>query len=171
MTVAAGLLAFRFSAQQRSSLSGLELLVAHPGGPYWAKKDDGAWTIPKGLCEPDEDRHQAAVREFAEETGYAPPEDLTYLSLGEVKMKSSSKRVHAWAFELPDGADFDPEKATSNTFEIEWPPRSGQIQAFPEIDRVGWFHWTIAEKKLLEAQRPFVQRLCAQLQSGDVNDS
>ncbi len=163
MAVAAGLLAFRFNSEQRSSLVGLEVLLAHPGGPYWAKKDEGAWTIPKGLCEPEEDLLPGAVREFSEETGFHPPDGVEYLPLGEVKMKSSSKRVHAWAFEMPADADFDPETATSNTFEVEWPPRSGNMQEFPEIDRVGWFHWGVASRKLLEAQAPFVDRLCERL--------
>lgn len=163
MTVAAGLLAFRYSSGQRSSLSGLEVLVAHPGGPYWANRDDGAWSIPKGLCEEGEDLPTAAVREFAEETGYRPPDSVSYVPLGEVKMKSSSKRVHAWAFEMPADSAFDSEVATSNTFEIEWPPKSGQMKEFPEVDRVDWFHWGVGKRKLLEAQSPFIDRLCSAL--------
>ncbi len=165
MAVAAGLLAFRFNSEQRSSLIGLEVLLAHPGGPYWANKDDGAWTVPKGLCEADEDLLPAAIREFSEETGYEPSTAIDFLPLGEIKMRSSSKRVHAWAFEMPSGSDFNPQTATSNTFEIEWPPRSGKTQTFPEVDQVGWFHWGVAGRKLLEAQAPFVDRLCELLTS------
>ena len=106
----------------------LEVLLVHPGGPFWAKKDDGAWTIPKGLYESGEEPEAAARREFAEETGYAPAGEM--LALGSFR-QPSGKRVMAFALE----DDFEPDELVSNTFEMEWPPRSGKRQSFPEIDR------------------------------------
>ena len=143
--VSAGLLAFR-------RVSELEVLLAHPGGPFWAKKDDGAWTIPKGLAEPGADLLGTAQREFAEETNLAAAGD--FIPLTPVKQKSG-KVVHAWAFE----ADFDLAPFASNTFEIEWPPRSGRRQLFPEIDRIAYFTLPIAMIKILVYQRPLLREL------------
>jgi predicted NUDIX family NTP pyrophosphohydrolase len=143
--ISAGLLAFR-------RRPGLEVLLAHPGGPFWAKKDDAVWTIPKGLVEPGADLLATAQREFSEETNLEPQGDL--LALAPVKQKSG-KVVHAWAFE----ADFDLASFASNTFEIEWPPRSGQRQRFPEIDRVAYFALAVAMVKILAYQRPLLREL------------
>jgi predicted NUDIX family NTP pyrophosphohydrolase len=134
----------------------LELFVAHLGGPFWARKDERAWTFPKGLCEPDEDEFAAALREFAEEIG-SPSPATTYLDLGTIKQ--SNKHVHLWAGE----GDLDVSTVVSNTFETEWPPRSGQIQAFPEIDRGEWVSPDVARVKLVVSQLPFVDRLLAAL--------
>jgi predicted NUDIX family NTP pyrophosphohydrolase len=142
----AGLLMFRRPG------GGLEVLLAHPGGPFWARKDDGAWTLPKGELQDTEDPFAAACREFEEETGCAPAGP--FLDLGEVRQKSG-KRVQAWAFE----GDFDPAGLRCNLFEMEWPPRSGRLQQFPEIDRVAWFDPAAARVKLLPAQQPFIERL------------
>lgn len=128
-----------------------EFLLAHPGGPFFANKDEGAWTIPKGLLEPGEDAERAALREFREETGLEL--DLELVSLGEVKLKSG-KRV------LGFGAlgDCDAASLKSNTFEVEWPPRSGRKQTFPEIDCFEWFAPDAARLKLNPAQAVFVER-------------
>ena len=125
----------------------------HPGGPFWARKDEGAWSIPKGEYEPGEDPLAAARREFAEELG-SPPPGGDVRDLGEVVQKGG-KRVRAWAVE----GDFDPATIVSNTFEIEWPPRSGRRRSFPECDRAEWFTLDAAGAKLLGAQRPFLDRL------------
>ena len=146
MTTSAGLLMFRARAAR------LEVLLAHPGGPFWARRDDAAWTIPKGELLPGEDALSAARREFAEETGAVA--NGPFLPLGEVRLKSG-KRVHAWAF----AGEFDPAQLRCNLFEIEWPPRSGRLQQFPEIDRVAWFGLADARRKLLPAQQPFIDRL------------
>jgi len=143
--ISAGLLAFR----RRSEL---EVLLAHPGGPFWAKKDDGTWTIPKGLAEPGADLLTTAQREFAEETNLAVAGD--FIALTPVKQKSG-KVVHAWAFE----ADFDLAAFASNSFEIEWPPKSGRRQRFPEIDRIAYFTLPIAAIKILAYQRPLLRQL------------
>jgi predicted NUDIX family NTP pyrophosphohydrolase len=145
LELSAGLLAFR----RRNAL---EVLLAHPGGPFWAKKDDGVWTIPKGLAEPGADLLATAQREFAEETNLSAAGD--YLPLTPVKQKSG-KIVHAWAFE----ADFDLASFASNSFEIEWPPRSGRRQHFPEIDRIAYFTLPVAMVKILTYQRPFLLEL------------
>jgi predicted NUDIX family NTP pyrophosphohydrolase len=150
MTTSAGLLLFRRPAGE------LQVLLAHPGGPFWTRKDDGAWMLPKGELMPGEEPLAAARREFAEETGHAPEGD--FIALGEVR-QAGGKRVLAWAVE---GA-FDPAHLRSNTFEMEWPPRSGRLQAFPEVDRVDWFTVDEARPKLLAAQRPFIERLQAAL--------
>ncbi len=142
----AGLLMFRHR-------DGLELLLAHPGGPLFARKDDGAWTIPKGLLEPGEDAVEAARREFEEETGFVVGTDQL-LELGEIRQRSG-KIVTAWAFE----GDCDPAALCSNTFEMIWPPRSGRRQRFAEIDRVAFFGPGAARRKLLAAQSVFVDRL------------
>jgi predicted NUDIX family NTP pyrophosphohydrolase len=139
--------------------AGLELLLVHPGGPFWAKKDDGAWSIPKGEYAADEDSFQAARREFAEELGVAAPAD-GYLALGEV-VQPSRKRIIAFA--VP--GDLDPAAVASNPFEMEWPPKSGQRQSFPEVDRAEWFAVDVARQKILPGQRPFIDRLVAALAS------
>ena len=132
----------------------LEVLLAHPGGPFFARKDEGAWTIPKGLVDPGEAPLAAARREFTEETGFALPEDdAAFVSLGHVVQKSG-KRVDAWALL----GDCDPAALVSNTFEIEWPPRSGRRASFPEIDRVQWFPLAAARAKILAAQAPLLDR-------------
>jgi predicted NUDIX family NTP pyrophosphohydrolase len=134
-----------------------ELLLVHPGGPFWVKKDEGAWSIPKGEYEPDEDPLAAAKREFAEELGSALPGG-DYLDLGEV-VQPSRKRLVVFAIE----GDFDPATLTSNLFEMEWPPKSGQMQSFPEVDRAAWFAPDEARKKILPGQVPFIDRLLARL--------
>jgi predicted NUDIX family NTP pyrophosphohydrolase len=125
----------------------------HPGGPLWARRDAGVWSIPKGEYPADEDPLTAARREFAEEHGSAPP-DGDALALGEVKQRSG-KRVVAWALR----GDLDVAAAVSNTFEMEWPPRSGRRQSFPEVDRAAWFSLADAREKLNPAQVALVERL------------
>jgi len=136
---------------------GLEVLLAHPGGPFFTKKDAGGWTLPKGEPNPGEPLEAAAAREFTEETGL--PVTAPLISLGEVRQKGG-KTVHAWAFEgdLPPG--FVP---SSNTFEMEWPPRSGKKQSFPEIDRAEMFPLEVAREKINAAQAVFLDRLAAML--------
>ena len=143
--ISAGLLAFRRS-------NALEVLLAHPGGPFWAKRDNGAWTIPKGVVEPGDDLLATAQREFNEETNLTAAGD--FIALAPVKQKSG-KVVHAWAFE----ADFDLALFASNTFEIEWPPKSGQRRRFPEIDRIAWFDMPSAMVKILPYQLPLLAEL------------
>jgi predicted NUDIX family NTP pyrophosphohydrolase len=135
----------------------LEVLLAHPGGPFHARKDLGAWTIPKGEVEPGEDLVDVARREFAEETGHPSPADKP-IPLGAIRQRGG-KLVHAWA--LP--GDLDPAAARSNTFTLEWPPGSGRLEAFPEIDRVGWFDLGEARIRLKDAQVPFLDRLAEAL--------
>ena len=130
-----------------------EVLLVHPGGPYWARKDAGAWSIPKGEVEEGEEPRTAALREFAEETGTRLP-DGALEPLGSVKLKSG-KLVHAFAI----AGDLDPEAIVSSTFELEWPPRSGRTRTFPEVDRAGWFRLDEAREKLNPAQAAFVDRL------------
>jgi predicted NUDIX family NTP pyrophosphohydrolase len=134
----------------------LEVLLVHPGGPFWQKRDDGVWSIPKGEFDDNEVGIDVARREFREELGTAAP-DGGVIPLGDVR-QSGGKTVHAWA--LP--GDLDATRTTSNTFEIEWPPRSGKMQTFPEIDRAAWFDLDTARQKLLPAQRAFLDRLEAQ---------
>jgi predicted NUDIX family NTP pyrophosphohydrolase len=143
--ISAGLLAFRRKKE-------IEVLLAHPGGPFWAKKDDGVWTIPKGLMEPGDDLLATARREFTEETNFVSAGE--FMLLTPVKQKSG-KVVHAWAFE----ADFDLTTFASNTFEIEWPPKSGQRKSFPEIDRVGYFPLPVAMTKIIAYQQPLLLEL------------
>jgi predicted NUDIX family NTP pyrophosphohydrolase len=131
----------------------LEVLLAHQGGPFWAKKDLGHWTIPKGEVEPGEELIAVARREFAEETGHEAP-DRALVELGQITQKSG-KLVLGWAAE----GDLDPAAAVSNTYDLEWPPRSGVVQSFPEIDRVEWFDLDEARQKLKAAQVPFLDRL------------
>lgn len=135
----------------------LEVLLVHPGGPFWAKKDTGAWSIPKGEYQAEEDPFTAARREFAEEFGAAPPEE-GYFDLGEVTQKGG-KTIVAFAVE----GDFDPQALRSNLFEMEWPPRSGRMQSFPEVDRAAWYEPEAAARKILPRQAPFIARLLAQL--------
>jgi predicted NUDIX family NTP pyrophosphohydrolase len=143
--ISAGLLAFRRE-------NGLEILLAHPGGPFWAKKDDGVWTIPKGLAEPGADLLATAQREFTEETNLSAAGE--FIALAPVKQKNG-KIVHAWAFE----ADLDLASFASNTFELEWPPRSGRRQSFPEIDRIAYFTLPAARIKILPYQLPLLREL------------
>jgi predicted NUDIX family NTP pyrophosphohydrolase len=130
-----------------------EVLLGHMGGPFWARKDERAWSIPKGEYDDDEDPLAAARREFAEETGSAPPE-AEALPLGEVR-QSAGKRVVAWALH----GDLDPATVRSNTFAIEWPPRSGRQQEFPEIDRAEWFGLAAARRKVVKGQVPLLDAL------------
>jgi predicted NUDIX family NTP pyrophosphohydrolase len=136
-----------------------EVLLVHPGGPFWARKDDGAWSIPKGEYRHDEDPRAAALREFEEELGTAPPDDAdALLDLGEVRQRSG-KIVTAYALE----GDLDASAITSNTFAMAWPPRSGRTQEFPEVDRAGWFTPAEARAKLVPAQAELVDRLLERL--------
>ena len=147
--VSAGLLLFRLRGT-------LEVLLAHPGGPYWKNKDAGAWTVPKGEVAAGEDELAAAQREFAEETGYHPQGDV--LSLGSAR-QPGGKLVHVWAI----ADDWDPAALTSNSFSLEWPPRSGRSQDFPEIDRAAWFALDEARVKIIKGQAVFLDRLKAAL--------
>ncbi len=148
--VSAGLLMYRKRNQA------LEVLLVHLGGPFWAKKDAGAWFVPKGEVNPGEDELAAARREFQEETGLTPSAEL--LVLGSVKHKSG-KKVSAWAFE----GDCDPSALRSNTFQMEWPPRSGKTREFPEIDRAAFFTTESAREKMHPAEFEFVTRLLSLL--------
>jgi predicted NUDIX family NTP pyrophosphohydrolase len=147
--ISAGLLVFR----RRNEL---EVLLAHPGGPFWAKKDDGAWTIPKGLAEPGADLLATAQREFTEETSLTAAGE--FIPLTAVRQKNG-KLVHAWAF----AGDFDLASFASNTFEIEWPPKSGRQGRFPEIDRIAYFTLPVAMAKILDYQRPLLRELASRL--------
>ena len=141
----------------RRSPRGVEVLIGHPGGPFFVRKDEGAWSVLKGEVEPGEDPWEVARREFEEETG-APAPLGDAIELGEVPL-ASGKHVVAWAVE----GDLDPNDAVSNTFEMEWPPRSGTVHAFPEIDRVAWFGPDDARRRLNPAQAAFIDRLEAAL--------
>lgn len=145
----AGLLFFR-----RTGAS-FEVLLVHPGGPFWARRDAGAWSIPKGEVDDGEDALAAAEREVAEELGIAPPPGVR-LALGEV-VQRGGKRVTAWATE----ADIDVAAVRSNTFEMEWPPRSGARRTFPEVDRAAWLAPAEARTRILPSQAPFLDRLAA----------
>jgi predicted NUDIX family NTP pyrophosphohydrolase len=129
-----------------------EVLLVHPGGPFWAKRDLGAWSIPKGEFVPGEDPLAVARREFAEETGIIPQGEFIPLSPCR---QAGGKVVHAWAFE----GDCDPGTIVSNTFVLEWPPRSGRRQEFPEVDRAAWFPLELAKRKLVSGQVGFVKEL------------
>jgi predicted NUDIX family NTP pyrophosphohydrolase len=131
---------------------GLEVLLVHPGGPFWANKDAGAWSIAKGEYGPDEDPLQAARREFAEETGHSV--EGPFLELGALR-QPGGKVVSAWATQL----DWDPSTLVSNTFTLEWPPRSGRSRAFPEVDRAEWFGFDEATRRILPGQLDFLRRL------------
>ncbi|MEU2624916.1 NUDIX domain-containing protein [Streptomyces sp. NPDC007157] len=143
----AGLLLFRHTDE------GLEVLLGHMGGPYFAKKDAGAWSVPKGEYEPGETAWEAARREFQEELGLAPP-DGEAIALGEVR-QSNGKIVTVWAIE----ADLDPAAVAPGTFTMEWPPRSGRVQEFPELDRVAWLGPDRAREVIVKAQAAFLDRL------------
>jgi predicted NUDIX family NTP pyrophosphohydrolase len=130
------------------------VFLVHPGGPFWKNKDDGAWSIPKGEYLPDEDPLSAAKREFLEETGLAA--DGEFIPLGDIK-QSGGKIVSVWALEH----NVDPAALKSNTFEMEWPPRSGRAAEFPEVDRASWFTIDAARVKILAAQAPFLDRIVA----------
>jgi predicted NUDIX family NTP pyrophosphohydrolase len=147
----AGILLFRHTE------AGLEVLLVHPGGPFFARRDAGAWSIPKGLYEEGEEPFACARREFAEELG-SPCPDGPALELGEIRQRNG-KRVTAWAVE----GDLDADRITSNTFTIEWPPRSGRQQEFPEVDRAGWFSLDAAREKILAAQAPLLDRLAERM--------
>lgn len=151
--VSAGLLLFRRGAR------GLELFLAHPGGPFWAQRDAGAWTIPKGVVDEDEDPLDAARREFAEETGIraTPP----FHPLGSIRQKAG-KTVHAWAWE----GNADPATVTSNVMRTEWPRGSGRWLTFPEVDRCAWFDAPTARLKINAAQVELIDRLEAWLAGG-----
>ena len=135
---------------------GIEVLLVHPGGPFWAKKDDGAWSIPKGLIEAGENAVDVARREFEEETGAPLPGDLAPLG---TFAQSRAKTIEVWASE----GDFDPATLRSNTFSMEWPPRSGRMQEFPEVDRAQWFSPEEARAKILKGQRPAIDALLQRL--------
>ncbi|MBR8640315.1 NUDIX domain-containing protein [Streptomyces tuirus] len=147
MKRSAGLLLFHRTGD------GLEVLLGHMGGPFFARRDAGAWTIPKGEYEPDESAWAAARREFEEELGLPPP-DGEAIGLGEVR-QSNGKIVTAWAIE----ADVDPATIAPGTFRMEWPPRSGQLQEFPELDRVAWFGLDRGREVIVRAQAAFLDRL------------
>ncbi len=158
MRESAGILLFRFAGEAP------EVLLVHPGGPFWAKKDLGAWSIPKGECEDGERPRACALRELEEELGTAHElveEEL--IELGSVRQKGG-KVVHAWAAE----GDFDPAMLRGNTFVIEWPPRSGSEREFPEVDRAQWFTPVEARRRILSAQAAFVDRLLDRLAQGPV---
>lgn len=142
----AGLLPFR-------KVSGrLEVLLVHPGGPFWAKKDEGAWSIPKGEFGDNEDPLRAAEREFEEETGFAPGGEMIPL---DPLRQPGGKLVYAWAMER----DLDPDAVRSNAFSLEWPPKSGRSQEFPEVDRAAWFPIEAAGRKIVKGQAPFLVQL------------
>ena len=143
----------------RPLAAGVEVFLVHPGGPYWARKDDGAWSIPKGLYSADEMPDVAALREFAEETGVALA--LALVPLGEHR-QPGGKIVTVFAAE----GDLDPATIRSNTFTIEWPPRSGRMAEFPEVDRAGWFDLATASIKILKGQLPILEALAAHLNAG-----
>lgn len=150
--VSAGLLLYRHGD------AGLQLFLAHPGGPFWSRRESGAWTIPKGEIDHGEEPLDAAIREFREETGIdaIPP----FLPLGEVRQKAG-KRIIAWAWE----GDADPAAIVSNTTEIEWPRHSGQWVTYPEVDRCAWFRATVARQKINPAQAELIDRLHAHLRA------
>ena len=150
MPTSAALLLFRERAD-----GALEVLLGHMGGPFWARKDEGAWSIPKGELDPGEAPLAGARREFAEELGQAPP-DGPVIELGEVRQKAG-KRVIAFAIE----GDLDPAQIVPGTFELQWPPRSGRTQTFPEVDRVAWFDLESAAAKIVRGQAALLERLAA----------
>lgn len=144
----------------RRRADAVEVLLAHPGGPFWARRDEAAWTLPKGEIGAAEDPLAAARREFEEETGF--PSTPPFQPLGEQRQRSG-KRITAWAFE----GDADPAALVSNRFDVEWPPRSGRMQSFPEVDRVQWFGLDEARRKLIAGQVPFVDALVQWLAGAD----
>ena len=158
--VSAGLLLFRRTSR---TPEGFEVFLAHPGGPFWRDRDEGAWTLPKGAVDEGEMLLAAAQREFEEETGVRPRPP--FIPLGEIRQRAG-KRVHAWAWE----GDADPAHATSNVMRLEHPRGSGRFLSFPEIDRCAWFDPATARHKLLAAQTPFIDRLAAWLAGGATGD-
>ena len=156
--MSAGLLLYRLTDD-----GDLEVLVVHPGGPFWRTKDDGAWSIPKGEIEDDGDPQTTADREFAEELGTPPPLGKR-IDLGEITQRAG-KRVRAWAV----AGDFDVTTLRSNTFDLEWPRGTGRVESFPEVDRAEWFTVPVARQKLLEAQRTFLERLAVALDNDNDN--
>lgn len=157
--LSAGLLLYRITD------GGVEVLIGHPGGPFWARKDDGAWSIPKGEYTEGEDPWTVACREFGEELGKPPP-DGPRVEFAPVK-QPSGKIITAFAVR----GDLDLAGTHSNTFELEWPKGSGQIREFPEIDRAGWFSVAEARSKLLKGQRPLLDRLLAAIEGGEPAES
>lgn len=150
MKESSGILLYKFIAQQ------LFVLLAHPGGPFWKNKDAGSWTIPKGELNADEEPLAAAIREFSEETGIVPKGEL--IELRPIRLKSG-KRVHCYAC----AQDIDPNAIVSNVFEMEWPPKSAQMQRFPEIDKAAWFTVNEAKQKINSAQAAFIDELVTKL--------
>jgi predicted NUDIX family NTP pyrophosphohydrolase len=149
----AGLLLYRGAAE------GIEVFLVHPGGPFFARKDDGSWSIPKGEYDDGDDPLQVALREFEEETGVTPPiEDGSLVELGNIRQKGG-KVVTAWGAR----GDLDPTMIASNTFTLEWPPRSGRSREFPEIDRAAWFDLQTARRKILPAQAELLDRLAERI--------
>jgi predicted NUDIX family NTP pyrophosphohydrolase len=146
--LSAGILLFKVSDNDV-----LEVLIVHPGGPFWAKKDEAAWSIPKGEYREGEDAHEAAHREFREELGTDAPSN-SGIDLGEVK-QSSGKRIRVWAIE----GDLDASQIESNTFAMEWPPKSGESADFPEVDRAAWEPIAVARRKVHKGQADFLSRL------------
>lgn len=151
MAVSAGLLMYR------QTPDGVEVLLVHPGGPFFRNKDEGSWSVPKGLVDDGEEGLDAARREFEEETGF-PVTAEEFVELGEVQQKSG-KRVRAWAFE----GDCDPSNIESNTFELEWPPRSGKMRTFPEVDRAEFFGLGEASSKINPRQVEFLEKLAEEV--------
>lgn len=148
----AGILCFRYRTQV------LEVFLVHPGGPFWVSRDDGAWSIPKGIMNADESALAAAKREFHEETGFEVSDN--FIALGQLQ-QPSKKIVHAWAA----NSDFDERKLTSNCFHMEWPRGSGQVQDYPEVDRGAWYSIEQARIKIYPGQEGFLDRLLNALQS------
>lgn len=142
----AGILCYRYRAQL------LEVFLVHPGGPFWARRDEGAWSIPKGIINADESPLAAAIREFHEETGFEVSEG--FIALGQLQ-QASKKIVHAWAVL----ADFDASQLRSNSFTLEWPRNSGQLREYPEVDRGDWFSLAQARQKIYQGQLTFLDRL------------
>ncbi len=154
--VSAGILLYRITAA-----AVVQVLIGHMGGPFWEKKDKGAWSIPKGEYDPDEGAFKAALREFEEELGLPPPEG-DFVELGSVK-QASGKVLTVWTLQ----ADFDATKAVSNMFDMEWPRGSGQVKSYPEIDRAAWFDLSIAREKVVKGNVEFLDRLMQKLHAVD----
>lgn len=148
--ISAGILLYRIHEEK------LQVLLVHPGGPFWMNKDVGAWSVPKGLCEPNESLLAAARREFKEETGFDVEGD--FIALGHLK-QPSKKIIHVWALEK----DIDPQQIVSNEFELEWPRHSGQVREYPEVDRAEWFSLDQARQKILKGQVGFLDILAQKL--------
>jgi predicted NUDIX family NTP pyrophosphohydrolase len=150
--ISAGILLYRRRA------SGVEVFLVHPGGPYWARKDEGAWSVPKGLVDAGEEEIVCARREFKEETGFDLQGVGGERDLGTVQLPSG-KLLHVWAVE----GDCNPAELNSNLFEMEWPPKSGRMARFPEVDRGAWFERTPALLKIAKGQRPVIEKFYAEL--------